>query len=207
MEYEREITVEVTCTLDELESKLKWFGFGVVDQYDVKDIYMVDKNFKYEENNLEFENIEIVKHPPNKELLKHCILIRNVIEKDKNLKMITYKYKEYNENEEIVNEAKVNCSIESIDEAKELFESINYEELIRVNDHLIVYSNGIDEFMVQLVNNKHIYIEIEEHCNYIDKKYMSIEAMKSVISKYNIPIKDNNYYAKKAEVELIESRQ
>ncbi len=193
MEYEREITVEVTCTLDELESKLKWFGFGVVDQYDVKDIYMVDKNFKYEENNLE--------------LLKHCILIRNVIEKDKNLKMITYKYKEYNENEEIVNEAKVNCSIESIDEAKELFESINYEELIRVNDHLIVYSNGIDEFMVQLVNNKHIYIEIEEHCNYIDKKYMSIEAMKSVISKYNIPIKDNNYYAKKAEVELIESRQ
>lgn len=193
MEYEREITVEVTCTLDELENKLKGYGFVVLDQYDVKDIYMIDKNFKYEENNLE--------------LLKHCILIRNVIEKDKNLKMITYKYKEYNENEEIVNEAKVNCSIESIDEAKELFESINYEELIRVNDHLIVYSNGTDEFMVQLVNNKHIYIEIEEHCNYIDKKYMSIEAMKSVISKYNIPIKDNNYYAKKAEVELIESRQ
>lgn len=193
MEYEKEITVEVTCTLDELENKLKKCGFVVLDQYDVNDIYMIDKNFKNEEDNLE--------------LLKHCILIRDIMYTDRNLKFITYKYKEYNDKKEIVKESKVNCSIESIDDAKELFQSINYEELIRVNDHLTVYSNNIDEILVQFVNGKHIYIEIEEQCNYIDKKYLDIEEMKEVISKYNIPIKDNNYYAKKAEVELIESRQ
>lgn len=193
MEYEKEITVEVTCTLDELENKLKKCGFVVLDQYDVNDIYMIDKNFKNEEDSLD--------------LLKHCILIRDIICTDRNIKFITYKYKEYNDKKEIVKESKVNCSIESIDDAKELFQSINYEELIRVNDNLTVYSNNVDEILVQFVNGKHIYIEIEEQCNYIDKKYMDVEEMKEVISKYNIPIKDNNYYAKKAEVELIESRQ
>ena len=70
---------------------------------------------------------------------------------------------------------------------------------------MLVYSNDVDEFAVQVVNNKHIYIEIEEKGNYIEKTYKSIDEMIEVIKKYEIPIKNENYFVKKAEIELKEN--
>lgn len=190
MKYENEITVETVCGLQELNNLLEKLEFKVMEEYDVFDIYMLDKNYNNTENKLE--------------LLKHCILIRDIVGKDEETKKITYKYKEYNEKEEIVKQGKSDCEILDIEEAKNLFEALNYEELIRINDHIIVYSNNIDELAVQVVNNKHIYIEIEEKCNYINKKYNSLDEMKNVVSKYKIPIKEENYFVKKAEIELEE---
>lgn len=190
MKYENEITVETVCSLQELNNLLEKLEFKVMEEYDVFDIYMLDKNYNNTENKLE--------------LLKHCILIRDIVGKDEETKKITYKYKEYNEKEEIVKQGKIDCEILDIEEAKNLFEALNYEELIRINDHIIVYSNNIDELAVQVVNNKHIYLEIEEKCNYINKKYNSLDEMKNVVSKYKIPIKEENYFVKKAEIELEE---
>lgn len=190
MKYENEITVETVCSIQELNNLLEKLEFKVMEEYDVFDIYMLDKNYNNTENKLE--------------LLKHCILIRDIVGKDEETKKITYKYKEYNEKEEIVKQGKSDCEILDIEEAKNLFEALNYEELIRINDHIIVYSNNIDELAVQVVNNKHIYIEIEEKCNYINKKYNSLDEMKNVVSKYKIPIKEENYFVKKAEIELEE---
>lgn len=190
MKYEKEITVEIDCTLDELDDKLRKYSFEIVGECLIKDIYMLDKNCKNIQDKLE--------------LLKHCLLIRNIKTKDEEIRLIEYKNKEYNEKQEIVNEGKVYCKVESIKSAKTLLEAINYEELIRIHDHFIAYSNGTDELSVQIVNNKHIYIEIEEICNYIDKKYKTVDEMKEVISKYNIPIKNNDYYVKKALIELAE---
>ncbi len=190
MKYENEITVETVCSIQELNNLLEKLEFKAMEEYDVFDIYMLDKNYNNTENKLE--------------LLKHCILIRDIVGKDEETKKITYKYKEYNEKEEIVKQGKSDCEILDIEEAKNLFEALNYEELIRINDHIIVYSNNIDELAVQVVNNKHIYIEIEEKCNYINKKYNSLDEMKNVVSKYKIPIKEENYFVKKAEIELEE---
>lgn len=193
MEYENEITVEVSCSLKELQDILENNNFKIVNEYDLNDIYMVEKNN--------------VKEVDSLELLKKCVLIRDIIQKGREKKLITYKYKEYNEDREIVRQGNVNCIINSIKEAKQLFEAINYEELIKINDHLIIYSNGVDEFAVQLVNDKHIYIEIEEKCNYADKMYKNIDEMKNVVIKYNIPILDNNYFVKKAEIEVEEKNR
>lgn len=190
MKYENEITVETVCSIQELNNLLEKLEFKAMEEYDIFDIYMLDKNYNNTENKLE--------------LLKHCILIRDIVGKDEETKKITYKYKEYNEKEEIVKQGKSDCEILDIEEAKNLFEALNYEELIRINDHIIVYSNNIDELAVQVVNNKHIYIEIEEKCNYINKKYNSLDEMKNVVSKYKIPIKEENYFVKKAEIELEE---
>lgn len=190
MEYENEITVEITCNLNELKEQLKKADFKIKEEYDVNDIYMIDKDYISNVNHLE--------------MLKHCVLLRHIIEDDCERKIITYKYKKYNVKEEIIKQGKVNCKVESISNAKKLFEAINYEELIKINDHLIVCANNEDELAIQLVNDKHIYIEIEEKCNYIDKTYLDIEEMKNVMKKYNIPIKENNYFVKKAEVELNE---
>lgn len=193
MKYENEITVEVSCSFEKLKSILEENNFIIMEEYDVNDIYMLEKSYSSIEDNLE--------------LLKHCVLVRNIVEKDKSKSKITYKYKEYNDNLEIIKQGKVDCIVESKEAAKRLLEVLNYEELLKINDHVIVLSNGTDEINVELVNNKHIYIEIEQKCNYIDKKYNDVKDMKEAFDKYNIPLKGNNYFVKKAEVELIELKE
>ena len=190
MNFENEITVLVNSELNDIKEHLSDLGFKVMEEYCVNDIYMINKCYVDNEHSLE--------------LLKKCVLIRNVIDESGSKKFLTYKYKEYNDKEEIIKQGKINVKVDSIDNSRRLLEALNFEKLISINDNLTVYSNGVDEIVLQCVNNKHIYIEIEDKCNYIDKKYNSIEEMIDVIKKYNIPIKDDNYFVKKAYIELSE---
>lgn len=190
MKYEEEITVEVDTDLDSLISILETNGFVLKEEYDLNDIYMINKSDK------EGDYLSI---------LNKCVLIRDVIEPDKEFKMLTYKYKEYNDKKEITKQGKIKVSIDDIEKSKLLFESLNFEELIRINDHMLVYASDTDELVIQNVNNKHIYIEIEDKCNYANRFYKSIDEMKEVIIKNNIPIKGDNYFVKKAEIELSET--
>ena len=70
---------------------------------------------------------------------------------------------------------------------------------------MLVYATDKDEFVIQNVNNKHIYIEIEDKCHYANRFYNSIEEMKNVINDNLIPIKNNDFFVKKAEIELQET--
>lgn len=189
MKYENEITVEVDTSLDNLITLLSSKDFKLKETYDLNDIYLINKNDK--ENNY-------------LSMLNKCVLIRNIIEKNKETKMLTYKYKEYNNKKEITKQGKINITIDDIDNTKLLFEKLNFEELIKINDHMLVYATDKDELVIQNVNNKHIYIEIEDKCNYANRIYNSIDEMKKVIIDNNIPIKNNNFFVKKAEIELQE---
>jgi len=190
MNYEQEITVEVNTSYEDLHKILEKNNFKILEEYDLIDYYMIRKDYPLTQNHLE--------------TLKHCVLIRQIIEENKNTSMLTYKYKEYNSLGEITKQGKVNCDVESTEKAKKLFEMLDYYKLIEIKDHIIVYENQTTELCVQLVNNKHIYIEIEEKFNHINKQYNNIEEMKEVINKYKIPIKNNDYFVKKAEIELKE---
>ena len=189
MKYENEITVEVDTNLENLIVLLNSKGFELKETYDLNDIYLINKNDK--ENNY-------------LSMLNKCVLIRHIIEKNKETKFLTYKYKEYNQNKEITKKGKINVSIDDIDNTKLLFEKLNFEELIKINDHMLVYATDKDELVIQSVNNKHIYIEIEDKCNYANRIYNSIDEMKKVIVDNNIPIKNNDFFIKKAEIELQE---
>ena len=72
MKFEKEITVEVSCNIEELLKILKENDFELKEVYDIKDIYMIDKKYKNIEDKLE--------------LLKHAILIRDIIEENKETK-------------------------------------------------------------------------------------------------------------------------
>lgn len=189
MSYENEITVEVNTTLERLINILENKGFKLKKTYDLNDIYLINKNDK---NNNYLA------------MLNKCVLIRNVVENNKETKVLTYKYKEYNEKKEITKQSKLNIYIDDIDNSKLLFEKLNFEELIRINDHMLVYATDKDELVIQNVNGKHIYLEIEDECHYADRVYNSIDEMKKVIIENNIPIKNNDYFVKKAEIELQE---
>lgn len=190
MNYENEITVEIDTSLEELVSILESKGFKLREEYDLNDIYLINKNDKKGDY---------------LSMLNKCVLIRHIIEKDKETKMLTYKYKEYNDKKEITKQGKVKVKIDDIDNSKLLFEKLGFEELLRINDHMLVYASDKDEFVIQNVNGKHIYIEIEDKCNYANRFYNSIDEMKSVIIDNSIPIKDDNYFVKKAEIELQET--
>ena len=43
---EKEITVEVSCNIEELLKILKENDFELKEVYDIKDIYMIDKKYK-----------------------------------------------------------------------------------------------------------------------------------------------------------------
>ena len=190
MNYENEITVEIDTTLENLISILENRGFKLKKVYDLNDIYLINK---------------LDKKCDYLSMLNNCVLIRHIIEENKETKMLTYKYKEYNENKEITKQGKVNVKIDDIDNSKLLFEKLNFEELIKIKDHMLVYATDKDELVIQNVNGKHIYIEIEDKCNYADRFYNSIDEMKAVIIDNTIPIKDNNFFVKKAEIELQET--
>lgn len=190
MKFEKEITVEVDTSLENLLEILKKNNFELKEQYKLIDIYMVKKDININENYLD--------------TIKNCVLIRHIIEDDKETKLITYKYKEYNDIGEILNQGKVNCRVDSIGSAYDLLKQLGYNKLIEIKDHISVYANDTCELCVQEVNNKHIYIEIEDKCHYINKNYKTIDEMKNEFEKYNIPIKNNDYFVKKAEIELKE---
>ena len=190
MNYENEITVEVDANLQELTSILTNKGFLLKEKYDLNDIYLINKA----DRKGDFLS-----------MLNKCVLIRHIVEEHKETKMLTYKHKEYNENKEITKQGKIKVVIDDIEKTKLLFENLGFEELIEINDQIFVYATDKDELAVQLVNGKHIYIEIEDKCNYANKTYNSIEEMKAVITDNRIPFKNNNFFAKKAEIELEET--
>jgi len=180
-----EITVEVSGSLEDLQLILNKNGFKKIEEYDLKDVYMIDSKTD-------------LKRLP-KEILKDCLLIRSCLDDVK----LLYKWKEYNDLGEITKQGKVSCKVETAEKAEHLLNMIGWVRLMEINDHIIIYANDITELAVQLVNN-HIYIEIEEYSRLHDKIYKNIDEIKKEFLKYNIPIKNNNYFVKKAEIELRE---
>ena len=185
MKLENEITVEILETKENVINSISNNGFKLLNEYNINDIYLVKK---------EFENCQTYN-----ELLNNSILIRDISEKPNPRKLITYKQKQIDNNGNIINQINADVEINNIDDAYNMLKLIGYIDLMKISDHISVYKkdNG-DEFALQFVNNR-IYIEIEEKCEHTGKRYQSLDYMKSIIKDLNLPIKDENYYAKKAE--------
>ena len=190
MTFEKVITVETTLNFDELDKYLRSKKFEPKKEYDIIDKYMAQSNAIINTNYLD--------------TLNKCVIIREMITPTENRKMLMYKYKKYNLKEEVVKRGKIECDIISLQKAEELLNALTYYKLIDLRDHVTVYANDKTELHVQEVNNKHIYIEMETECNYLEKKYLNRDDMIKDLLSYNIPIKADNFFVKKAEIELRE---
>ena len=186
MKMETEITVLVNSDYETLKRQLEKKNFKIIDEYQVNDIYMIDKNIDLNKLN-------------NLEILKKCVLVRDIVDIKK---VLLYKYKKYADNGDIIEQGKVDCPITDVDKAVSFMETINYRTLFKIYDKCIVYTNGETELVVQLVNNEYIFIEMEAECSNIDKVYKDVNEMKDEINKYNLPINNSNYFVKKAEITL-----
>ncbi len=191
MQMEKEITVLVNTDFDTLAKVLNKNNFVKKEEYVVKDTYMID------------EKIDLFSMG-NLDILKNCILVRDVVGYEK---LLLYKYKEYKSNGDILKQGKVKCPISDIDKAINFMEAIHYKRLFDINDTCIVFANDDAELVVELVNDKYIFIEMEDKGEYIDKEYNDIKSMKDELLKYNLPIEKDNFFVKKAEIMLKEILQ
>lgn len=191
MKYENEITVQVTCSYEELHSLLIKQGFKIIEKYKVIDEYLISKDYDLKNKN-------------SLDILKECVIVRYI---ENTLKELLYKYKEYSNNGDIIKQAKVSCKVNDIKEASNFMKTIGYKELIHIQNNSVVYANDKIEFAVQLVNDKYIFIELEERSEHVKTVFSNIEDMKKVIDSLNIPMVKNNYFAKKAVIVLEESKK
>ncbi len=188
MQMETEITVLVKTSYENLKEELLNKGFELKEEYEVNDDYLIDSR-------LNLSNMS------NLDILKNCVLVRDVVGIEKEL---LYKYKEYDDNGDIIKQGKVKCPVIDTQKAIDFMMTINYKILFSIYDKCIVFANDRTQLVVQLVNDKYIFIEMESDGEFIDREYANIEEMKEDLLSYNLPIDNSNFFIKKAEIMLNE---
>lgn len=189
MKKEIEITVRVNVSYEKLEEELKQNNFIKKEEYIVNDSYLINSLI----NITDMKSLDI---------LKKCVLVRDIVGI---LKQLLYKYKKYDSNGDIIEQGKIKCPVTDINKAMEFMNAIGYEKLFDIHDKCIVFVNDKTELVVQLVNDKYIFIEMESEPQYINRKYENVEELKDDICSYNLSIDKSNFFVKKAELILNET--
>lgn len=189
MKKEKEITVRVNVSYEKLKEELKQNNFVKKEEYIVNDSYLINSLI----NITDMKSLDI---------LKKCVLVRDIVGI---LKQLLYKYKKYDSNGDIIEQGKIKCPVTDINKAMEFMNAIGYEKLFDIHDKCIVFANDKTELVVQLVNDKYIFIEMESEPQYINRKYKNVEELKDDICSYNLSIDKSNFFVKKAELILNET--
>lgn len=189
---EVEITLRVNESLEECKNKLEKQGFKLIRKSMIDDIYMTQKK-----ELLRVDNID--------DILRSCVLIRYLNADGKEFRKITYKNKVY-DGADIVSEKKINVDCLDLNKARELFEALGFEELVRVKYIVTVFSDGNKEFAFQEVENLGLLVEYEstkDMDDYTTEEIMQEKhAMIEDIRNSGVSVK-NNLDVKKA-YELIQ---
>ena len=183
---ENEITVKVICSKNELLKSLVDKGFKEGRTFSLDDYYFIP-------NNLDIENMT------TRDIVSKSVIIRYIVNERKIRQVITFKIKDINDNDDIINQQAINCDIYNIEEAKKLFETIGYHEIMNIKENDIVYSKNGLELALKFINNGEILIEIETEPN---TEWDTVEKLKNIISTLELPIEKDKYFVKKAENEL-----
>ena len=181
-----EITIKIKCKLNELYKILEEKGFKITREFTMSDTYFIPKETKLEKNNAT-------------EILSKAVLVRDIKDKisNKRTKLITFKIKNFDESGNILSQESTNCNILEIDEAKKLLKSIGYTEIMNIKENDTVYEKDGFELAIKDIENGDNLIEIEEN-----NKLDTIEKLIKKVNEIEIPIYTDNYFVKKAEIEL-----
>lgn len=183
-----EITVKIKEKLDKFYQMIEEKGFKIRDEFSMNDTYFIPQNLNLDKMT-------------TREILSKAILVREIEDKTfgKMIKKITFKIKNFDENGSILNQESINCDVLDIEDAKNLLRAIGYQEIMCIREDDVVYKNGQLELAIKDVKNGDKLIEVEteesEELNTIDKLIRKVNEL-------DIPIYTDNYFVKKAEIEL-----
>ena len=181
-----EITIKIKCKPNELYKILEEKGYKITKKFTMDDTYFIPKETKLDKNN-------------TREILSKAVLVRDIKDKisNKRTKLITYKIKNIDEKGNILNQESINCNILDIEDAKKLLKAIGYEEIMNIKEEDIIYEKDGFELAIKNINNGDKLIEIEE-----TEELNTIEKLIQKVNEIGIPIYTDNYFVKKAEIEL-----
>ena len=184
MKLSNEITVKLKCTVEEICKILESKGFQFVERYLLDDIYYIPNTIN-------------IKNMSERDILSKAIILRNVegyIPNKYRESKLTYKKKEIDQEGNIVKQSKVDCKIIDSNDGKKFLEAIDYKA-IKEMDYL--YKKNELQICIKDVLNGDKLIEIEEN-----EQLDTIDKIKCELEKLDIPIDCNDYFIKKAEIEL-----
>ena len=183
-ELELELCVKYLGSKVELLEDLKNKGFEVQEEFQLNDIYMLNKDLD-------------ISRVLNLDFLSKCVLVRETVGRQK---LLLYKYKEFDTNGDIIKQGKVKCPILDIEKGREFLEALNFKRLFEIKDKNYVFTNGKNEIYVQDVEGQGIYIEMEQkNIKLNNLNGNNIDEMKEILTSYNFNIDTSNFFVKKAE--------
>lgn len=185
-----EITLKITSDLKDFYNILENKGFKIVDRFSLDDIYFIPKD------------TDINKLSP-RQILDHYILIRNITQYMPNeYKVIKMTYKEKNiaDTGEIIDQKNIDCEIKNIQDGENILNAIGYKKIMNIKENDTVYGKDGFEIAVKDILNGENLIEIETVKNNIELD--TIEKLKAKLNELQLPIDTNDYFVKKAEIEL-----
>ena len=183
---ENEITVKVLSSEKELLESLIKQGFKAGRTFSIDDYYYIPSELD-------------IKNMTTREILSKAIILRYIVDDGKIIQKITFKVKNIADNGDIISQKAINCDVLNIEDAKKLFESLNYCEIMNIKENDIIYYKNKFELAIKFIENSDILIEIETESN---TEWDTIEKIKTIISEMKLPIEKGEYFIKKAENEL-----
>lgn len=185
---DNEITLKIKGNLDEFYSDIENKEFKIVHEFSMDDTYFVPK-------------ILNLKEISTREILSKAVLLRKIIGKTsgKVSQKITFKIKEFDTDGNILNQDSINCEVLDIQSAKKLLKAIGYKEIMNIQEDDRVYENAGFRFAVKDIRNGDNLIEAEIGEN---QDVDTVEELVEKVANFKIPVYLDNYFVKKAEVEL-----
>lgn len=189
-----EITVRINCSLQEIYNILENKGFSIIDKYNLEDMYFIKNDIDVNKQSV-------------REILNKYILIRKVTQfipgdfvKNYNVLYLTLKSKNIASDGTIISQDKRDCQINNIEQGKEFIKALGYKNLMTIKERAIVYGKGNLKLAIKDIENSEKLIEMETIDN--NPELDTIEKLKEKINELQIPINTNDYFVKKAEIEL-----
>ena len=184
IKQENEITIRILCSKEELIKHLEEKGLKKGRKFRLDDHYLIPKTLKIEELTI-------------REILSKAVIVRNIDNDGKIVNKITFKKKNINEKGEIVSQTATSCEVFDYTEGIRLFEELGYYEIMNIIEDDIIYYNDNIELAIKDIYNGYLLIETETN-----KSITTIEELKKIIEKLEIPFEKDNYFVKKAEERL-----
>ncbi len=188
VENTNEITVRVKGDLESFYKTVEEKGFKITDRFKLDDTFLVPES-------LDLENMTA------REILANAIIVR-IVERENNklVKNITYKKKVFDDAGNILSQSKVECDILNEEDAKKLLSAIGFKEIMRIKESDIAFEKDGFRFSVKDIENGEKLIESEANSDL--EEMNTLDKIKVMFDKYEIPIYKDNYFVKKAELEL-----
>lgn len=180
-----EITVKVNYKINDLIHYLNKNHFKFHQSFRCIDIFLIkEEDLK---NKLDYSD------------LNKCIILRELIFKDRKLKYKVIKNKIYDNDGNIIDSSQENIDIKSVVDTKKEYLSNGYVELIRMDDYCYTFSKNNHEFIVEHIHELGTFIEFE-NINYDSnlRNGESIEELIELFNSFNIDYDHSSYFCKKA---------